>query len=199
MKNESVKLFGLRRTQYAINDEIDYTKEQLTKLVSDILAEVPSAFYSKTQGVVLLLDQEHEALWDIVLNTLKPLVPAEQFSQTEAKIASFKAGRGTVLFFTDEAKTKGLQDAYPLYAANFPPWALQENGMLQYAVWVAFAENGIGASLQHYNPLIDDEVKKRWGVSETWTLLAQMPFGKIVQAAGERGDADIEKRLKVFG
>ena len=34
-------------------------------------------------------------------------------------------------------------------------------GMLQLAVWTALAEKGLGASLQHYNPLIDDGGRRR--------------------------------------
>ena len=36
---------------------------------------------------------------------------------------------------------------------------------------------GMGASLQHYNPLIDDEVRKAWNLPGDWKLVAQMPFG----------------------
>jgi predicted oxidoreductase (fatty acid repression mutant protein) len=44
-------------------------------------------------------------------------------------------------------------------------------------VWTALAEAGIGASLQHYAPLIDAEVARTWDVPLSWKLRAQMPFG----------------------
>ncbi|WP_235899137.1 hypothetical protein [Suipraeoptans intestinalis] len=36
---------------------------------------------------------------------------------------------------------------------------------------------GIGASLQHYNPVIDDMVRERYKLPKTYRLVAQMPFG----------------------
>jgi len=52
--------------------------------------------------------------------------------------------------------------------------------MLQFSVWVALAESGIGASLQHYNPIIDEEVAAAFHIPKTWKMMAQMPFGKSV-------------------
>ena len=43
----------------------------------------------------------------------------------------------------------------PSYADNFANWAVQTNAMHQYAIWTALSSKGIGASLQHYNPLVD--------------------------------------------
>ena len=34
-----------------------------------------------------------------------------------------------------------------------------------------------GASLQHYNPLIDEAVAKQWHINPNWKLIAEMPFG----------------------
>ncbi|NFV72581.1 nitroreductase, partial [Clostridium botulinum] len=39
---------------------------------------------------------------------------------------------------------------------------------------------GFGASLQHYNELIEEDVKKEWNIPNNWKLIAQMPFGKPV-------------------
>ncbi len=33
---------------------------------------------------------------------------------------------------------------------------LKTNAMHQFAIWTALATKGIGASLQHYNPLVDE-------------------------------------------
>ena len=72
---------------------------------------------------------------------------------------------------------KELQQKFPLYADNFPIFSEHSAGMAQYAVWTALAEAGIGASLQHYAPLIDAEVARTWDVPASWKLRAQMPFG----------------------
>lgn len=55
-----------------------------------------------------------------------------------------------------------------------------------------------GASLQHYNPLIDDEVKETFGIAADWKLIAQMPFGNILTPPGEKEFQPIEERVKVI-
>ena len=65
--------------------------------------------------------------------------------------------------------------------------------MHQIVVWTALEIEGFGASLQHYNSLIDDEVKRRWDTPSEWKLIAQMPFGKPTTTPGA-----LEKRIKVF-
>lgn len=47
---------------------------------------------------------------------------------TNARLDGFKAGRGTILFFEDDEVIRGQQDAFKLYAHNFPIWASQTNG-----------------------------------------------------------------------
>ena len=74
-------------------------------------------------------------------------------------------------------------------------WSLQSNGMLEFAIWTALENEGLGASLQHYNPLIDDAVKKRWNLDDNWKLLAQMPFGSVTSPPGGKDFLPIEQRL----
>ena len=95
------------------------------------------------------------------------------------KTELFKAGAATVLFFEDQDVVKGLQEQFPSYAANFPIWADQANAMVQYAVWTTLAAAGIGANLQHYNPLPDAAIAKEWNLPESWLLRAQMVIGGI--------------------
>lgn len=132
------------------------------------------------------------------MEALRKIVPANNFASTEAKINSFKSGHGTVLFFEDFALVEALQQQFELYKDNFPVWALQTSGMMQFSVWTAFATEGLGASLQHYTELIDEQVKKEFNIPESWKMLAQMPFGNIVKGAGEKEFNPIEDRVKVL-
>ena len=42
--------------------------------------------------------------------------------------------------------------------------------MLQISIWTALRELNIGANLQHYNPVIDETVKKMFSVPDSWKL-----------------------------
>jgi predicted oxidoreductase (fatty acid repression mutant protein) len=70
--------------------------------------------------------------------------------------------------------------------------------MLQFVVWTSLELEGLGASLQHYNPLIDEEVRAKWNLPSTWKLIAQMPFGKPTGAPGEKEFQPLDTRMKVF-
>lgn len=49
--------------------------------------------------------------------------------------------------------------------------------MAQFSIWVALVAEGFGANLQHYNPVIDEDVKSTWDVPHGWVLKSQMVFG----------------------
>ena len=70
--------------------------------------------------------------------------------------------------------------------------------MLQINLWTALRELGIGASLQHYNPVIDKAIKDAFSIPENYVLLAQMPFGGIVSEPDPKEKEDISKRVLVL-
>ena len=127
-------------------------------------------------------------------------MPPEAYAQSEAKVdGSFRAGFGTVLFFEDTDVIKDLQQKFALYADNFPIWSEHATGIAQFAVWTTLAQEGVGASLQHYNPLIDEAVAAEFGLPSSWVLQAQMPFGTVAQAAAPVDKQPVDSRVKVFG
>ena len=187
-----------RRTYYAIGSDAVLSDAETAKRIEQAVLHVPSAFNSQSGRVVVLFGEAHKKLWNITLETLHAIVAADRFAPTEEKIASFAAGHGSVLYFNDEDVTAGLMEQFAAYRDNFPIWAQQANGMLQYAVWMLLEEQGFGVSLQHYNPLIDEQVKRTWGLPASWKLIAEMPFGTPLAAPGEKAFAPLESRMKVF-
>ena len=129
---------------------------------------------------------------------MQKIVPAENFAQTEEKIKGFAAGGGTVLFFDETETVQAQQEKFPAYADNFPVWAQQANGMLQFAIWTALVDLGLGVNLQHYNPLIDDEVKKLFDLPESWKLIAQMPFGEALAQPQAIEKLPAAERVKIY-
>jgi predicted oxidoreductase (fatty acid repression mutant protein) len=125
-------------------------------------------------------------------------VPEGKFAPTEEKINSFRNGYGSVLFFEDQSVVEGLQAQFPIYKDNFPLWSLQSTGILQFVVWTSLDIEGFGASLQHYNPLIDDEVKKEWSIPASWKLWGQLVFGKPTAPAGEKEFKPLKEMVKVY-
>jgi len=187
-----------RRSIYAIGKEALVSAEEIQNIVEHAVKHVPSAFNSQSGRVVVLLGEHHDKLWNIARETLRKIVPEENFASTDEKISSFQNGFGSILFFEDQNVVEGLQEQFVLYKDNFPVWSHQSSGMLQFTIWATLEEAGLGASLQHYNPLIDEQVKSQWELPQNWKLLAQMPFGKPLAAPGEKEFAPLQNRVKVF-
>ena len=180
-----------RRTVYALNKELPVSSDEAVAAIKRAVELVPDAFNMHSQRVAIALGDKQDALWDAVYDAFGGKVARE-------KVDGFKAAAGTVLYYVDEDTVKRMQDQFPRYAQNFPVWAQQSNGMLQISVWTALRDLGIGANIQHYNPVIDDALRKLFDVPASYTLVAQMPFGGIVTPAGAKDAENVDDRVKVF-
>jgi len=199
MSNALINAIKKRRTQYSLGKKLPLPQTEVEALIKEAVRLAPSAFNSQTSRIVILFGAESDKLWDIAKAELRKIVPADGFAKTAEKLESFAAGAGTVLFYEDQNSVKELQEQFPLYADNFPVWSEQASGIAQFAVWAALANVDIGASLQHYNPLIDSEIAKIWAIPESWKLRAQMPFGANEQPFPEKTFISDAVRFKTFG
>lgn len=187
-----------RRSYYRLSKDKVVSDDKIKEIIEHAVKYTPSAFNSQTARVVLLLDKHHTKLWDITKEALRKIVPADKFSSTEEKINSFNAGYGTVVFFEDHNIVENLQKKFPTYKDNFPIWSKESSGMHQFNIWTSLELQGYGASLQHYNELIEEEVKKEWNIPGGWKMRAQMPFGKPRSHPGEKEFKPLEDRIIVY-
>lgn len=197
MNNPVIQSLRKRRTQYSLGRDVKQSPAEIEALVKEAIRLSPSSFNSQSSRAVILFGAQSERFWELVRESLRPLVPADAFGATEQKLASFAAGVGTVLFYEDQDVVKGLQEQFALYADNFPVWSEQSSGIAQMAVWTALSEAGIGASLQHYNPVVDEAAQREWDLPASWKLRAQMPFGSNEAPFGEKTFIDDAERFRV--
>ncbi|WP_180157449.1 nitroreductase family protein [Acinetobacter sp. YH12045] len=187
-----------RRTIYSIGNNVSLSQDEIEQTIKNAVRLSPSSFNSQTSRVVILFGDAHQKFWNIVRETLRKIVPADAFEATNGKINSFAAGFGTALFYEDQAVVKALQEQFALYADNFPVWSEHSTAIAQFATWTALAEKNIGASLQHYNPIVDAETAAAFDVPDQWKLRAQLVFGSIEAPAGEKTFIADEERFKTF-
>lgn len=193
------KLTAQRRSIYALGDQLTNSPEEIYDLIITAIKNSPTAFNSQTVRAVVLFGKSSDKVWDIVEVALKEVVKDPQaFAKTQQKIASFRAGFGTVLFLTETDTVHELEKQFPAYADNFADWAEQGIGGAQQAVWTALAEQQIGASLQHYNPLIDDAIHQAFNLPDSWQLRAEMPFGSIEAPAGNKDFRNDSEKFKLI-
>ena len=191
--------FDERRSIYALGNELPVEPQAIVNMAERVLLHTPSAFNSQSSRLVVLFGAEHQKLWDIAEEKLRAAVGDGDFSGTKQKLDGFRASAGTVLFYEDKNVTESLQEQFALYADRFPVWAQQTSAMHQYAMWTELRTLNVGANLQHYNPLVDEDAAKAYAIPDSWELVAQMPFGNIVEPAGEKTYQPVSERMKVLG
>ena len=191
--------FDERRSIYALGNELPIAPQAIVNMAERVLLHTPSAFNSQSSRLVVLFGAEHQKLWDIAEKELRAAVGDGDFSGSKQKLDGFRASAGTVLFYEDKNVTESLQEQFALYADRFPVWAQQTSAMHQYAMWTELRTLNVGANLQHYNPLVDEDVAKAFSIPDSWELVAQMPFGNIVEPAGKKTYQPVNERMKVLG
>lgn len=178
MKRTFLEAIGHRRSCYSLSATNPVSESDIISAIDRIILSTPSAYNSQSTRLVVLFGRHHTQLWEIVKNALEEFVSPEAFTGVKEKIdSSFAAGCGTVLFYEDMAVIEQLKEKYTTYADKFDEYSEHTSAMHQFAVWTALEDMELGASLQHYNPLIDTAVAHQWNISKEWRLIAQMPFG----------------------
>lgn len=172
-----------RRSAYMLDDAIGdagVTVDDVVAALRSIAPSVPSSFNSQSVRMIVLTGDDHRRLWAIVEDVLRAKVgDGQRFKGTETKLRNFAKAAGTILFYEIDSLTDGLIEKYPTYADSFPVWAEHGNAMMQYAAWVALYDMGLGANIQHYNPIIDARVAEEFSVPGGYRLVAQMVFGRV--------------------
>ncbi|RCI13733.1 hypothetical protein L249_8172 [Ophiocordyceps polyrhachis-furcata BCC 54312] len=196
-----LQLARTRRTIYPLTKQLSVAPSRIRSLVQETTLHTPSSFNSQTTRTVLLLGSAHDRLWALTTDTLRGVVPADRWPASEKRLAGFAAAAGTVLFFVDDESVNKMQEKLPTYADRFPAWAEQSAGMQQWLLWTALEAEGLGANLQHYNPLIDAKVAEEWSLPKLWRLNAQLVFGGRADGSepAEKQFQPVEERVKVFG
>jgi predicted oxidoreductase (fatty acid repression mutant protein) len=189
-----IEMIKNRRSVYELNKNLPVVQDEVFDLIKDCVRYVPDAFNMQSQRVVIVVGQEQDRLWDAVYDEMVKFTGG-RFSRERTD--AFAAAYGTVLYFYDTAVVEETRRQYPLYAENFHDWVMQSNGMLQFAVWTALRTIGVGANLQHYNPIIDNIISEMFDLPETWTLVGQMPFGGIEKSPDVKRFEDINIRVKI--
>ena len=213
---EAIKV---RRSTYTLSSESTLSVPEIEDILKTTLEEAPSTFGSYTTRIVLVAGEEHKKTWAAMTEVIKNVTPAEMWeSHTKPRLEGFSKAYGTgtvtffrrsshvkltlraVLFWEDPENTKILQEKYTFAADKFPLWSEHTSAIHQFIIWTALTNAGMGANLQHYNPLVNRKLQEMYNVPKEWNLVAQMVFGKPTAPAGPKSvvmKKPLEERLMV--
>lgn len=97
-----IELSKSRRTIYKLSNKSPVPDSKIEELVNAAIENVPSSFNTQSTRLVVLLHEEHEKLWDVVIEVFGGLVKAGTIpedlwkNQTLPKLQGLKAAVGTV-------------------------------------------------------------------------------------------------------
>lgn len=186
-----IEIIKKRRSYYNLSEDVDLTNEEIKYLVEDVMNITPSHMNSETSRIVLLFDDKSKDFWTRVNETFDKSINKEKFH-------GFYHAKGTALFFIDMNEIWDQEINMASYRDYFETWGNHSAAMLQLNLWQALRDEEIGASIQHYNPVIDEWVKEVYDLPEHWELVAQMPFGKIEEEPEAKDKKPIEEKLLVI-
>ena len=187
-----------RRSIYILNDQLPVSQAIVAGRVKEAISLSPTAFMMQDIHAVILTGDNHKKLWDqIVYNTLQKIVPAEAFKRTEIKLNTFSQAAGTILLLRDLEAVEQMKKEYATYADEMDNWSWQDLGIAMVNIWNSLAEINVGANIQHYNPLIDGEVKSTWNTPDNYQLVGQMVYGGIVSRPGDKERKGGDELVKV--
>ena len=176
-----------RRSIYILNDDLPVSFDEVANRIKEAISLSPTAFMMQDIHAIILAGDNHKKLWDLIVHdTLQKIVPPEPFKRTEVKLQTFGQAYGAILLFRDLDAVEQMKKDYATYADEMDGWSWQDLGIAMVNIWNSLAEINVGANIQHYNPLIDDEVKATWGVPDSYQLVGQMVFGGIISRPGDK-------------
>ncbi len=189
---------AIRRSIYNLGNSLSTHASCLTDTIEDCVKNCPTPFNAQSARVVVLQGDKHQKFWDLVWKNLQKSAPSYKLKSAKEKLDLFARANGTILYYEDNDELEKLKEQFPLYQNNMRDWVMQANGILEYMIWQALAENGIGASLQHYTELVEEDVAKMLDIPTNWKLVAQMPFGSIEKEPAEKTFLPLEERIRLY-
>lgn len=79
-----------RRSYYGIGKEVVVSHDKIQEIVEHAVKYVPSAFNSQTTRVLVLLDNANDDLWNLTMEVLRKVVPADQLAPLKIKSTLLK-------------------------------------------------------------------------------------------------------------
>jgi predicted oxidoreductase (fatty acid repression mutant protein) len=137
----------------------------------------PAAYNLPPWHVVIIRD-ELSAYWRLVEQAVNERLDGDRRNRYLDRLDGFRGGVAVALIFEDVSVRQQLADAWQISLEQAGAFAEQGLGMVQLALWLAVTAEGLVASLQHWEWLLDDGVVDFVGLpTDQFRLIATLPIG----------------------
>jgi uncharacterized protein len=99
---------------YQLTRESTIPDSRIKEIVNFVVKHAPSSFNVQSARVVILLKEEHDALWNIADEVAKSSHP-EAYDMLGKMISAFGSAYGSILFLEDQDSLQALANKNPLF------------------------------------------------------------------------------------
>jgi predicted oxidoreductase (fatty acid repression mutant protein) len=161
------------------------------------VVRTPSAF-GVTPWHIVILQEQRDAFWDEVAEAFRAGLEGDRLQRYLDRLEGFRAGAGVILIYEDLTARPLLHQNWGLSEQTAHDFVQQGLGMLQLALWLVLTEDGLVASLQHWDWLIQDRLAALLDLpTERYRLISVLPVGEPAEPARDTPPVDLAQVLRV--
>lgn len=158
---------------------------QAVAAITHAIERSPASMGTTPWRIVLLQDRRDE-FWALVEQAFRDNLADEQLDRYLARLDGFRRAGLVALVYEDLAVRETLESK-GVPAEMAVDFNLQGLGIVQHAIWLTATEQGLGASLQHWNAMLEQPLAAFTGLDPVrYRLIAQMPIGIPDEVPGPR-------------
>ncbi len=136
------------------------------------------AAYNLPPWHVVLVHQERAAFWELVERAFLERLEGDRLERYLDRLAGFRSGVAVALVYENVSVRRQLAEAWQISIEEAGGYAEQGLGMVQLALWLALTAEGLVASLQHWDWLIEEPLIDFVRLpADRYRLVATMPIG----------------------
>ena len=168
-------LLDRRRSIRRLRD-VDLAGATVARLTEAV--RLTPAAYNLPPWHVVLVRERRAQLWAVVEAAMRASLEGDRLARNLDRLAGLRSGAGLLLVYEDATVQPRLRDAWRITDEQATAFVQQGLGMVQLALWLALTEEGLVASLQHWDWLVPDGFSALVGLpADRFALAVAIPFG----------------------
>ena len=174
-------LLGQRRSVRALQD--GPLPDGMLEALGSAIDSTPAAF-GMSPWQVVLLHERRGMFWDVVERSFREHLTGEQLDRYLTRLDGFRPAVVVAMVYEDLSVRERLVSERGLSSETGFDFALQGLGMVQLGMWLAATGFGLGASLQHWDWMVEAALAEFAGLPQAcFRLVSVMPFGHPAEDA----------------
>lgn len=174
-RSELVKLMARRRSIRRLQGG-PFPDAALARILE--AARLTPTAYNRSPWHIVVVRDRAETFWPLIEQAFRDRLEGERLARYLERLGGFRRGVAAVIVYEDLSVARALADEWRISRDQAESFVAQALGMVQLALWLAVTAEGLAASLQHWESLVEDRLAIFLGLpAERYRLTAVIPIG----------------------